>query len=72
MEDLSEGTQQQKLGHNGGFRRHEHQTLFLLHGHGSVTGQRWPGSFEDSSSNNAKPGQRCKFRLVCDCVCTVT
>ena len=34
---------------------------------------KWPGTFEDSSTDNkAKPGQRCKFRLVCDCVCTVT
>ena len=63
---------EQKLGHNGGFRKCEHQTLSLLHGHHSASGQRWPGTFGDSSSNEAKPEQRCKFRLVCDSVCMVT
>ena len=63
---------QWKLGYNRGFRKREHQTLFLLHAHCSAAGQRWPGTFEDSSSNKAKPGRRCKFQLVCDCVCTVT
>ena len=31
-----------------------------------------PLFFLFTTPKQAKPGQRCKFRLVCDCVCTVT
>ena len=49
---------QRKLCHDGGFRKREHQTLFLLHGHRSSWSEKWLGTFEDSSYNKAKPGQR--------------
>ena len=48
---------QRKLGHDGGFRKREHQTFFLLHGHRSAAGQRWPGTLEDSSSKKTSLGK---------------
>ena len=70
-EDIRRVRREQKLGHDGGFCKREHQTLLLLHGHHSAGGQRWPAFFDDTSSNEAEPGQRCKYRLIFDCVCKV-